>query len=130
MTICIFENWKSELCQQPGVLSTEAILLSLNHHNLFAIGICCFLSAVASFWIQSGRDRAPVTMLAVAHIAVFLDGGFSHTQKLRKFSSVVKRGQKAEIADVSRTEVTLQSSYQTTVKPLLGLQLIFSQKPT
>lgn len=67
-------------------------------------------------------------MSSVAHVAVFLDGEFSHTQKLGKFSSAVKRGQKEEIADVARTEVTSQSSCQTTVKLLLGLQLIFSQK--
>lgn len=67
-------------------------------------------------------------MHSFAHTAVFLYGEFSPTQKLRRFSLVIKKGQKVEVGDASRTELTLPSSYQTTVKLLHGLQLIFSQK--
>lgn len=67
-------------------------------------------------------------MHSFLHMAVFLCGEFSHREKLKKFSLVIKKGQKAEIGDASRTEVTLQSSYQTAVMLLHGVQLIFSQK--
>lgn len=67
-------------------------------------------------------------MCSFVHIAVFfLYGEFSHVLKLKKFSLVIKKGQKVEMGDASRTKITLQSSYQTTVKLLHGLQLIFSQ---
>lgn len=76
----------------------------LKHHHLFPLGICCFLSGVDLFWIQSCHDRAQVTMHLFAHTAVFLYGEFSRTQKLRKFSLVIKKGQKVEVGDASRTE--------------------------